>query len=1026
MNEVEENDVHPDFSYFMPYHPVLKPDSSTTKLRIVFDASCRSTSNKSLNDILMVGPTVQDELLNIVLRFRMHRFVLTADIEKMFRQIVMNHKHRKLQLIVHRFNPSDPVKIYQMNTVTYGTASAAYTSTRVLKHLAETEAINFPLASAALLNDCYMDDIQTGCDDYEQALELRSQLSALLKKGAFNLRKWSSNCPDLLSGVPEHDREPAHSYKFDKSDIIKTLGLQWDRTTDKLMYNFAFNDIQSKPLTKRIVLSELASLFDPLGLISPVIAFGKIFLQTIWKRKYEWDSVLDNDLVNIWLAFRQQIPIINDIEIPRLIKSATDDIVNIQIHGFSDASEKAYGACIYIRTTNNQNQSSSYLLISKSKIAPIKAITIPRLELNAAVLLGQLYAKTVQAISHLKLSFETYFWTDSSITFYWIKSTDTSKWNRYVENRVNTIQSLTNIDSWNHIAGVQNPADHISRGLLPNDIQCDNNLWWHGPEWLTLAEHHWPKTNVNLVEYSTHENEERKTKKKETEALVLVSSVNESPILILIDRLSSYNKIIRIVALCRRFIYISLKGQPITTQTISVLERKEATQCIIKVIQRTNFSTELNMLLKNKYITKGKLKNLSPFLDSDGIIRVGGRLKYADLSYDQRHPILLPDKTRFTSLLIQHFHLSVMHAGPQLLLSTIRQQYWPINGRNQARLCVFKCVQCFRVKPRSSDQIMADLPESRINPAPPFSTTGVDYCGPFHLKPIHRRAAAQKVYLCIFVCFATKAAHLEIAGDLSTPTFIAALKRFVSRRGRPSHIHSDNGTNFLGASRDLEFHRQLFSEEKHHQLCTAAAEMNIQWHFTPPNSPHFGGLWESCVKSAKYHLMRVLKDLKPTREEFETVTAQVEACLNSRPLTQQYDHPNDPQPLTPGHFLIGRPLNAIPDPDFTDIPQNRLSKWQQMQQALQHFWRRWTSEYLQKLQERTKWQIERDNIKSGAIVLMKSANYPPQQWPLAKVIELSHGKDGKVRVVKLQTAGGIYSRNITKICVLPIDDNEIN
>lgn len=242
MSEVTEDKIDPEFSYFMPYHPVFKPDSTTTKLRIVFDASCHQSSEASLNEILMIGPVVQDQLHNVIMRFRMHRFVFTADVEKMFRQIEMKPEHRKLQLIVHRPTPTELVKIYEMNTVTYGTASAPYTSTRVLKHLAETEADKFPLASATLLNDCYMDDLATGCDDFQQALNLRQQATDLLQCGRFKLRKWSTNSVDLLLHIPPEDCEAAQTHHFDKADVVKTLGFVKIPSKIKSMQLNGFSD----------------------------------------------------------------------------------------------------------------------------------------------------------------------------------------------------------------------------------------------------------------------------------------------------------------------------------------------------------------------------------------------------------------------------------------------------------------------------------------------------------------------------------------------------------------------------------------------------------------------------------------------------------------------------------------------------------------------------------------------------------------------------------------------------------------
>lgn len=531
----------------------------------------------------------------------------------------------------------------------------------------------------------------------------------------------------------------------------------------------------------------------------------------------------------------------------------------------------------------------------------------------------------------------------------------------------------------------------------------------------------WPLSKVQLNEIQAPAEEQRRS----SQTQVFSSNNIDLPILRAIENCSTFGKAIRSIAFVRRFIKLFVQKQPPITSHLSIAELREATNLILQVVQRHYFSKELDLLRSAKAIKSANWKKLSPFLDqNDGLVRVGGRLANSDLSYNQKHPILLPDKQRITVLIIDHFHKQTLHAGPQLLLSSILQYYWPINGRNQARSCVRRCVKCFKTNPRPSEQIMGNLPAARITPSPPFMKTGCDYCGPMYLNPVHRRAASMKVYLCIFVCFSTKAAHIEIVGDLSTASFLAALHRFVSRRGRPTDVFSDNGSTFLGAANDLHQRRRLFDKDCRNQIATAAAQLGINWHFIPPISPHFGGLWEACVKSAKTHIVRVLQDIKPTREELETLVAQVEACLNSRPSTPQYDDPNDGAPLTPGHFLIGRPLVAIPEPDFTSKPVNRLTRWQHMQQALQHFWRRWSADYLQRLQSKTKWPTEHNNIRPGQIVLMKNSNLPPLQWPLAMVLEAIPGRDGKVRAARVKTVNGEYLRNIRSLCVLPIDDNE--
>jgi len=312
---------------------------------------------------------------------------------------------------------------------------------------------------------------------------------------------------------------------------------------------------------------------------------------------------------------------------------------------------------------------------------------------------------------------------------------------------------------------------------------------------------------------------------------------------------------------------------------------------------------------------------------------------------------------------------------------------------------------------------MADLPSFRVRPCRPFSNVGVDFAGPFQVKESRRKnAKAIKGYLAVFVCTVIKSVHLEIVSDLSTDAFMASFNRFISRRGIPSNIYSDCGTNFQGANRQL---REILTTTASRQTTS----LPCKWHFNPPAAPHFGGIWEAAVKSAKYHLKRVIGAQTFTFEEMSTLSTQIEAILNSRPLTVLSSDPNDLRPLTPGDFSIGQPLVALPSPDLTSTPINRLTRWELIRQCTQSFWNRWSSEYLSSLQRRTKWTRQQPNVEVGDIVLINMPNKAPTYWPMGRVEEVHPGTDGIVRVATIQTADGIVKRPVVKLAVLPVSDD---
>ncbi|XP_050547127.1 uncharacterized protein LOC126908855 [Daktulosphaira vitifoliae] len=288
----------------------------------------------------------------------------------------------------------------------------------------------------------------------------------------------------------------------------------------------------------------------------------------------------------------------------------------------------------------------------------------------------------------------------------------------------------------------------------------------------------------------------------------------------------------------------------------------------------------------------GKLVRLLPFLDENNVLRVGGRLnKSTHISDEQRNPIVLHPKSFITNLILRYKHQRLLHAGPQALLAAVREKFWPLNGRNLARKIVHEFVVCFRSKPTVFTPIMSDLPESRVEPTRAFQVSGLDYCGPVLIKAsLNRKAPKLKAYICVFVCFSTKAVHVE--------------------RGLCTALYSDNSTTFTGANRQLiELSKFLTSPENIEKIRKFTAELGIQWHFIPPRAPHFEGLWEAAVKSVKYHLVRQLGDVCLTYEEMNTVLVRIEACLNSRPLTPLSLDPTDLRALTPGitavMFVVG-------------------------------------------------------------------------------------------------------------------------
>ncbi|XP_029159723.1 uncharacterized protein LOC114931736 [Nylanderia fulva] len=436
------------------------------------------------------------------------------------------------------------------------------------------------------------------------------------------------------------------------------------------------------------------------------------------------------------------------------------------------------------------------------------------------------------------------------------------------------------------------------------------------------------------------------------------------------------------------------------------------------------FPEQATRLTNQRPVSKSSsLSGLNPYVDATGIIRVGGRLRHSSLPETRKHPIIFRSHP-VLSLIIDHHHVRTMHGGPQLTLASLRQQYWILRARTTVRAVLYRCVRCAREAAKIPNELMGDLPEPRVNRVPrAFINSGVDYAGPIALRTNPGRGhKSHKAYIALFICLTTKAIHLELVSDYSSATFRAAYHRFISRRGLPKHMYSDNGTTFRGAEREMsEAYSQAIRDPN---FLNRLSSDNTSWHFLPPAAPHFGGLWEAAVKSVKYHLTRCVGNHTLTYEELTTVLCRIEACLNSRPIAASSDNLNDYTALTPGHFLIGTPLIALPEPNVLELNEQRLSRWQLTQRIAKGFWKCWQNDYLQTLQQRPKWRIAQRLARVGQIVLIRNPLAPPCQWELGRIRECHPGADGLTRVVTVQTSRSEYKRPLTKICFLPVTINE--
>lgn len=991
-------------SCYLPHHGVLKSDSSTTKLRTVFNASSKTSSGFSLNELMERGPNLQKDLSSLIISWRQHKYVITADIEKMFRQILVRESDQHLQRIVWRASPRDPMTDYQLTTVTYGTKAAPYLAMRTLRQIALDGSTQYPLAAEALQNTFYMDDLLTGGETIQEARRLQLEIIYMLQGAGMNIRKWSSNAPELIKDLSSDQVDAPLDFRC--SESRKTLGIRWNPKTDTFTFQNKFVDLRDEePLTKRLLLGYISKIFDPLGWLSPLTIRAKLLFQKTWTRdNITWDDELSDTMKEEWNQLKLEFQNLNEINIPRYLGNKKHYV----IHGFCDASEKAYSCTIYIVSKNDKGAYTSHLLTAKTKLAPLRhKITLPRLELCGALLLSRLFKKVMHIYPNVNMTINA--WTDSMVVIGWIHG-DVYKWKQFVANRVQQITSVIPSSNWHHVRSEQNAADCATRGLSLKQLST-NSLWWEGPDWLL----HFDTKLISNKKYASPSIEIKKS------YVNVALYDNNSFIIKLLNECSSITRLVTIVGWFLRYLHwLRDKQNTSRLRYLSVSEISHSYNLIIETVQHIEFQEDMHTLSKGESLKRtSKLLCLNPYIDSkDGLLRVGGRLNNSWLQQSSKHPIILPSHGRLTELIIHQAHLVMLHGGPSLTLAYIREKFWIVSGLRTVKRELRKCVKCRRFNSESNTQIMADLPEARVTPSRPFTHTGVDFTGYFEIKANKGRGVkTTKGYVAVFVCLATKAVHLELVSDLSTPGFLAAFRRFCARRGPPSHMYSDNGTNFVGANRVLKKEYKEILQTIDENFFKNTREFDIQWTFNAPAYPSAGGLWEAAVKRLKYHLRRVVGEQKLTYEEFITLLHQIEACLNSRPLIALTEDASD-QYLTPGHFLVGGALISRPQTDPYHINLN--VRWQMIQAMNKQIWKSWSSDYLQQLQVRPKWNSPRKNIEVNDIVLVKEDNLPPGKWALGKVTAVHPGKDGYVRVVSLRTENGEIKRPILKLSILPV------
>ncbi|XP_057699895.1 uncharacterized protein LOC130920590 [Corythoichthys intestinalis] len=995
---------------FGVYHP-QKPH----QIRVVFDSSAKH-EGVALNDVLLSGPDLNNALLGVLIRFRKEPIAVTADVEQMFYCFKVREDHRNfLRFLWHKDNDvAKEIIEYRMKVHVFGnrpSPSVAIYGLRKAAGVGETEYGKE--ASQFVIRNFYVDDGLVSLPTELEAITLLQNTPKMLAVSNLRLHKFASNSSKVMEAFPTSDlAKDIKSLNLDNDPlpVQRSLGISWSLESDTFTFHVSK---EKKPFTKRGILSTVNSLYDPLGFVSPITVQGKALIREFTLEPCDWDDPLPANKERLWTAWKDSLLEVENIHIPRsYVPQSMSSTQHRELCVFSDASSTAIAAVAYIQVKNDHGQYFSGFVMGKSKLAPRPAHTIPRLELCAAVLAVEMAELICQEID-IKLH-DVRFYTDSKIVLGYIYNIS-RRFYVYVSNRVSRIRKSSVPSQWHHVSSENNPADIATRPIAA--LLLPQTYWFTGPPFLNKDLSQFPpmedNSNFKLIEPE----QDVEVRPEVNVCATQVSFKHLSPHRF--ERFSSWKHLIRGMA---KLIAV-VRNKSKTADKKSTNLQTQAKLSVIASVQRNAFKEEMTKLKKGEHIAKtSPLWNLNSFIDSEGLLRVGGRTSLANLPYDEKHPLILPKRHHVSTLLVRYYHQDVAHQGRHLTEGALRSAgVWIIGARKLVSSVIYQCVTCRKLRGKPAEQKMANLPEDRLTIEPPFTRVGLDVFGPWTVVTRKTRggSADSKRWAVLFSCLGTRAVHIEVIESMSTSSFINALRRFFAVRGPAKVLRSDRGTNFIGACKELK----ISTDDS--EIQDYLSKEGCTWTFNTPYSSHMGGSWERMIGIARRILDAMLLQAGPTRlthEVLTTLMSEVMAIMNCRPLVPITTDSETPTVLTPS-MLLTQKKGAAPAPEGTfDIKDMYKKQWKHVQSLADAFWKRWRQEYLTALQVRKKWTQDKDNITEGDVVLVKDELLKRNEWPIGLITKCIPSEDKRIRKVEVrvvkQGTPRVYLRPINQLILL--------
>uniref|UniRef100_A0A8R1E5E5 Integrase catalytic domain-containing protein n=1 Tax=Caenorhabditis japonica TaxID=281687 RepID=A0A8R1E5E5_CAEJA len=1006
IEEVHEKNEGNGFIHYNPHQPVLTPQKTTTKCRVVVDGSSHFKNKPSLNDVIRQGPVILPDLIHMLIRFRGGKTAILSDVEKAFLQVRLHEADRDATRVLWIKDLDKPATnenlvIYRFTRVLFGLNVSPYLlAGTILFHLEKHP--NRRLADEMAKN-LYVDNLILTTDEVpDKAIQLYEETKRIFLEMNMNLREFISNSPEFNKMLAEKDRSA--------EDVQKVLGLRWNTISDEIVMKVELPQIENN--SRRTISSVVAAEFDPLGLTVPLMLELKKFQRELWENETDWDTPLKPQQEDEWKKILQERAGFEKRLARNVIsKSGTNNLVT-----FTDASKDATACAIYV--VNNQG---AFIIFAKSKVRQLKERwTIPKLEMEALAMGAKQTESVWTALTEGNINIEkVIFMTDSEIALQWMKTDPTRKEvGTLITNRLKTIhEAISQMDTkcqvrFGHVDTKQNPADLGTRGMNKN--QFGDCIWWKGPSFLLQPIEKWPNQksifcSTPTQKYMMHTRQEIVEKQEQ---------------IFQKERTYSYKKMKRVIAYVLKFISLTIRNLPITKQneirnSIPELQLGVPGELTVREIQAGEMALIRDHQKEINSKQLKKMKDLWPRINAEKLIVSQGRMGNAEIEKGAKEPMIIMPNSHLSKMIIWDAH-GKWHKGIDHTMAEVRKKYWIPKLRSQTKKVLQRCVPCQKlVKHPFHYPETGQLPRQRVTITRPFENTGLDYFGP--MEYIRTEAEKGKAYGCILTCAVTRLVHIEIVQDESTTSFIQAIRRFIALRGIPKRIISDNAPTFVLGSKiigDAAATNSLSQEVK-----DFLGQEEIEWAFITPYSPWKGGFYERMVKTSKHAFLKGIRNNTKslTFEEMSTCFMEVSASINTRPLTYIEDEVGS-RVLRPSDFIYQDLRFTLPLEDILEESEEyrpsreantKLTRTETIQalessvKASGKIWKIWKEKYLSELRSTHKKRIDKKRGHpaiplEGQLVYICDEDQPRNYWRLGLITKTVKSGDGEIREVHLK------------------------